>query len=321
MNFFDIVFYQPSLNIFYGIYLISRDVGFATIFMAFLIRAIMWPFIKSSYITGQKTRRIQPLIKQIQKVYKGDLIKQQEALKKLYAKYEIKASLSGLIILLQLPIYFALFHLIDKVYKSEPLIGLYPFLFGDQVININPVAFGFINITDKGWIVTVLSAFTLVFTFLMTKYIFPTDAQKAPTEKKDKSKSNEPESLMDADVFNKTLQFQMTYFMPVVSFIINLQFPAGLNIYFLGGTIFSFIQQFVLARNHRINEPPISQDEEIVPNKIPDKADQENSANLVLDQNVIEVTATEADPSKKPDKSKNSKNGYKSKQNNKNKKK
>ena len=321
MNFFDLVFYQPSLNIFYGIYLVSRDVGLATVFMAFIIRAIMWPFIRNSYITGQKTRRIQPLIKQIQKVYKGDLVGQQAALKKLYTKYNIKASLAGLIILLQLPIYFALFHLIEIVNRGETLVGLYPFLFGTQQISINPLAFGFIDISDKGWIVTVLSAFTLVFTFLMTKYIFPTEAQKGPVEPKDKSKQDEPGSMLDGDVFNKTLQFQMTYFMPVVSFIINLQFPAGLNIYFLGGTIFSFIQQFVLANNHRINEPPIKEDEEIVTNKIPEKGDKINPAKSETEENIIEVSATEVNQTKKLDKPKNSKNNHKFKTNNKFKKK
>ncbi len=310
MNFFDLVFYQPSLNVFYGIYLISRDVGLATIFMAFLIRAIMWPFIRSSYITGQKTRQIQPLIKQIQKVYKGDIVKQQEALKKLYAKYNIKASLSGLIILLQLPIYFALFRLIEKVNKGEELVGLYPFLYGDHQLQISNIAFGFIPIQDKGWIVTFLSVLTLIFTFLMTKYIFPTDAQKGPV--KEKTKDSDSESLMDPEMFNKTLQFQMTYFMPVVSFVINLQFPAGLNIYFLGGTVFSFIQQFILARNHRLDSAPILIDEEIVPSENPNINTKPES---LENSDIIEVQATDVKPFKTPESNKkpNSKNQRNSK--------
>ena len=132
MNFLDVynvVFHQPVVNLFYGIFVLTRDVGVATVMMALIIRLVMWPFIKKSYITGQKTRLVQPLIKQIQKAYKGNIMGQQEALKKLYLKYDIKVSLSGLIILLQLPIYIALFNLIQNIPKSDRLEGLYEFIF------------------------------------------------------------------------------------------------------------------------------------------------------------------------------------------------
>lgn len=280
MNFYDVVFHQPVVNLFYGIFVLTRDVGVATVMMALIIRLVMWPFIKKSYITGQKTRLIQPLIKQIQKAYKGNLMGQQEALKKLYLKYDIKASLSGLVILLQLPIYIALFNLIQNIPNSDRLDGLYSFLFGSTQLSISRYAFGVIDITEKGTpIVIGLSVLTLIFTFLMAKYIFPPSSNPPKDKSKDETGDKKPDQIIDSEVFNKTLQFQMTYFMPVVSFVINLTFPAGLNIYFLAGTIFSFIQQYRLAKKYRIDKPQIESDEEIVPKSLlKDKNDEKPSA-------------------------------------------
>jgi YidC/Oxa1 family membrane protein insertase len=285
MNFFDLVFYQPIVNLFYGIYILTRDVGITTICMALLIRLLMWPYVKKSYITGQKTKLVQPIIKQIQQVYKGNLQGQQDTLKKLYLKYDIKTSLSGLIILLQLPIYIALFRLIQQVNNEQYLDHLYSF-FGSGQLSISKFAFGFIDITDRSSsdlfsrgsvTVFILSVLTLIFTFLMTRYIFPvsnTTKNTSNSESKNADKNIEnpaekaSESLIDTEVFNKIIQFQMTYFMPVVSFVLNLNFPAGLNIYFLAGTLFSFVQQYRLATKYRIDQPSVDFDEEIIPKNL-----------------------------------------------------
>ncbi|GAB4145175.1 MAG: YidC/Oxa1 family membrane protein insertase [Patescibacteria group bacterium] len=271
MNFFDVVFYQPVLNVFYGFYHLIGDVGLAIVFMAFIVRAVMWKFIRDSYITGQKTRQIQPLIKDIQKKYKGDLAGMQLALKEVYAKYDVKPSLSGLVILLQIPVYIALFRLIENVNNGAELHGLYPALYGNIQPRIQGVAFGTIPITDKGWVVYVLAFLTLIFSFLMSRYIFqngpilPGGGAK-PDESKNKltntsEDDKKSEALFDPEVFNKTFQFQMTYFMPMLSFIINIQFPAGLNIYFLAGTIFSLIQQMILVKRYKIDAPQIFPEE------------------------------------------------------------
>jgi len=318
MNFFDLVFYQPSLNVFYGIYLITKDVGLATIFMAFLVRLIMWPFIKKSYIVGQKTKLIQPLIKQIQLVYKGNLLGQQEVLKKLYNKYDVKPSLAGLIILLQIPIYIGLYNLINNVNNGVSLTGLYGFIFGDREINITRLAFGSVDIADRGIIVPILSVFTLIFTFLMSKYIFP-QSNEAPKPKGEEKPKDD--SIIDPEMFNKTLQFQMTYFLPVFSFLINLQFPAGLNIYFLAGTVFSFVQQFILSKRYKTKDLPVTEDEEIIPKALLKEAEEEKAKKTKAgdnktqaeDSKIVEVKATEKTKSLQTSKNDNKKKNQKKK--------
>ena len=300
MNFYDVVFHQPVVNLFYGIFVLTRDVGVATVMMALIIRLVMWPFIKKSYITGQKTRLVQPLIKQIQKAYKGNIVGQQEALKKLYLKYDIKASLSGLIILLQLPIYIALFNLIQNIPKSDRLDGLYTFIFGSSQLSINKYAFGIIDITEKGTPTVIgLSVLTLIFTFLMAKYIFPPSSNPPKDSSKSETDDKKLGQIMDSEVFNKTIQFQMTYFMPVVSFVFNLSFPAGLNIYFLAGTIFSFVQQYRLAKKYRIDKPQIESDEEIVPKSLlKEIEDTKNTKEPLENSKIIDVKSTATIPNK-----------------------
>jgi YidC/Oxa1 family membrane protein insertase len=313
MNFYDVVFHQPVVNLFYGVFVLSRDVGIATVLMSLIIRLVMWPFIKKSYITGQKTRLVQPLIKQIQKAYKGNIMGQQEALKKLYLKYDIKASLSGLIILLQLPIYIALFNLIQNVPKSDRLDGLYEFIFGTTQLSINKYAFGIIDITETGTPTVIgLSILTLIFTFLMAKYIFPPSSNPPKEKSKGETSEKKPDQIIDSEVFNKTLQFQMTYFMPVVSFVINLTFPAGLNIYFLAGTIFSFIQQYRLAKKYRIDKPQIESDEEIIPKSLLKESEKANNTETVTDKSkIIDVESSAIKNANKPNKNKKLKNGAK----------
>lgn len=303
-EFFNIVFNEPVLNVFYGIYNLTQDVGIAIVFMALIIRVVMWPFIRDSYITGQKTRQIQPLIKALQKQYKGDVVGMQGALKELYAKYDIKPSLAGLIILLQLPIYFALFELVRKVNEGTPLVGLYGFLYGDIQPKINPLAFSFIHITDKFQLdqfssngsvtVLLLTIATMVCSFYMAKYIFPPTVpgvdKPKPVDDPDKK-----EPLIDPELFNKTLQFQFTYLMPILSFVINIQFAAGLNLYFLAGTVFSLIQQIYLVKKYRIDGPQIMP-EVISATELPAI---DVTATEITDSKPVKKTAKRSKPKKK----------------------
>jgi YidC/Oxa1 family membrane protein insertase len=89
--------------------------------------------------------------------------------------------------------------------------------------------------TDQLFILPVLAGLSQ---FVLTKMMTPAMPK---VEKSKKAESSLEESLAAA-------QGQMVYLFPVMTFLINLSFPAGLGLYWTAGNIFSIIQQAHINR-------------------------------------------------------------------------
>ena len=83
--------------------------GVAIILLTFLIRIIFWPLNHKSMVSTRHMQEIQPLITALKEKYKGDAQKQQQEMMALYKEHKINPMGGCLPMLIQIPVFFALF--------------------------------------------------------------------------------------------------------------------------------------------------------------------------------------------------------------------
>ena len=83
--------------------------GLAIILLTFLIRVIFWPLNRKSMLSTQRMQEIQPEITALRERYKSDPARQQQEMMKLYREKKINPMGGCLPMLIQIPVFFALF--------------------------------------------------------------------------------------------------------------------------------------------------------------------------------------------------------------------
>ena len=119
-NFIDIIIVRPIVNIQFMIFNLVHDFGVAIIIFAVLVKLCMWPLTKKQLKQTRLMRKIQPELTQIRKNCNGN--KQLESLQTmdLYKRYNVKPFASILVLLIQLPIFIAIFSAIRVIATPLP---------------------------------------------------------------------------------------------------------------------------------------------------------------------------------------------------------
>ncbi|OGV75406.1 MAG: hypothetical protein A3K19_12835 [Lentisphaerae bacterium RIFOXYB12_FULL_65_16] len=84
--------------------------GFAIILLTFLVKMLFWPLTHSSTVSMRKMQKVQPKIQELREKYKGDPQKMNRKVMELYKDEKVNPLGGCLPILLQIPVFFALFN-------------------------------------------------------------------------------------------------------------------------------------------------------------------------------------------------------------------
>ena len=119
-NLIDVVVVRPIVNILFIIFNLVHDFGLAIIVFTILVKLVMWPLTKRQLNQTKLIRKLQPELTQIKKNCKGN--KQLESLQTmdLYKRYNVKPFVSMATILIQLPIFIAIFSAIRVIATPLP---------------------------------------------------------------------------------------------------------------------------------------------------------------------------------------------------------
>ena len=114
-NLIDIIIVRPIVNILFLIYNLVRDFGLAIIIFTILVKLAMYPLSKKQLHQTRLMKKLQPELAEIKKNCNGN--RQLESLQTmdLYKRYNVKPLSSLLTIIIQLPIFIALFGAIRVV--------------------------------------------------------------------------------------------------------------------------------------------------------------------------------------------------------------
>ncbi len=188
-----------------------HDLFFAVILLTLLVRIVLLPFFYKSAKDQLVMKKIAPELERIKQEHKADKERQMREMMAMYKKHKLNP-LSGLLVLVvQLPVFFALF----KVFRDSALLGK---LFHDGS------AFLGVDLTMSSIAVSVVAA---VLQYVSGNMMIGKAASNDPMQR-----------------FNK----MMVYMMPVMTLLILTKLPAALGVYWAASTAFSIAQTLVIQR-------------------------------------------------------------------------
>ena len=216
-NLFNAVFYQPILSVLIFIYnnLALHDLGLAIIFLTILVRIVLFPLFYKGAKDQALIQRLQPHIKKIQLDHKDDKAKQAQELMALYKEHRFNPFSGVFLLVLQLPVFIALFQIFTKELKTLTFDNHY-FL-------------SLINLEQKNLVLVVLVA---LLQYWQGKLSLPPKA-------KDKKPAGGPLASSLG---------MMVYIGPVFTFLVLSNLPSALALYWGISTVFSVGQQIYINK-------------------------------------------------------------------------
>lgn len=234
LYFFQVILYQPIFNLFVGLYDIIPDIGVIIVIITIAIKLALHPLTTKSIRSQKEMQALQPKLELLKKEHKGNQQRIAQETMKLYSEHKVNPFGSCLPLLVQLPIFIALYYVLRDLFASARFDLLYSFVPNPEVIN--PVSFGIFDLSERSILLAVLAA---VAQFLQARMM---QIQRPP---KDAGEGAKDESI--TSIMNK----QMLYFMPFMTLLIGLTFPGGLTLYWFLSTFFMLLQQMWIFRNNK----------------------------------------------------------------------
>jgi YidC/Oxa1 family membrane protein insertase len=209
--------------------------------LTLVIRAALIPLFVKQINASRNMQLIQPKVKELQKKYGHDREKLAQETMALYRESGTNPFASCLPLLVQSPIFIALFRLIDQASKNDKANG---FLSHEQAFSLGHAKlFGHLPISatflkpDGLVSVQVLAAFLVV---AMTATTFTTQRQLMT--------KNMPANAMTGQYAQQ--QKMLLYVLPVVFAVGGVAFPIGVLFYWTTTNLWTMGQQFYVIRRN-----------------------------------------------------------------------
>jgi YidC/Oxa1 family membrane protein insertase len=214
--------------------------------LTLVIRAALIPLFVKQIKSSRNMALLQPQVRELQKKYKHDRERLAQETMKLYKEAGTNPFASCLPILLQMPIFFALFRMIDQAAKKGTAHGFLTEdladqfgqsrLFGDAGTNEGiPISGTFLS--GDGTAVMILAAVLVV---AMTATTFLTQRQLM-------AKNMPPEALTGPYAQQQKM---LLYVLPVVFAVGGVAFPIGVLMYWTTSNLWTMSQQFYVIRRN-----------------------------------------------------------------------
>lgn len=231
---FNAIIYQPIFNLFVWLYSIIPDVGAVILIVTLVVKIILYPLTKKSIQAQKELTDLQPKLEALKQKHKGDQQTIAAETMKLYKEHKVNPFGSCLPLLVQLPIFLALYWVFQAGLTSNDFNLLYPFVSNPGTLNTTSL--GFLDLSKPNGVLAVLAGLAQ---FWQAKMMI---AKRPPKAAGAGGKDEDMAAMM-----NK----QMLYFMPILTVFIGFSFPGGLALYWLFSTIFTILQQYLLFKEHK----------------------------------------------------------------------
>jgi YidC/Oxa1 family membrane protein insertase len=209
--------------------------------LTLVIRILLIPLFVKQIKSSRNMQLIQPKVKELQKKYGHDREKLAAETMALYKESGTNPFASCLPILLQMPIFLALFRLLDQAAKNGTAHGILTEelakAFGQaELFGVIPISDTFLK-ADGNVAVMVLAAFLVV---AMTATTFLTQRQLMS--------KNMPADALSGPYAQQ--QKMLLYVLPLVFAVGGVAFPIGVLFYWTTSNLWTMGQQFYVIRNN-----------------------------------------------------------------------
>ncbi|MES2623441.1 MAG: YidC/Oxa1 family membrane protein insertase [Patescibacteria group bacterium] len=239
---FHAVFYKPMYNAL--VYIISilpnHDVATAVVILTILVKFILLPLSKKMFLSQIAQRKIQPIIAKLQEEYKDNRQVLGIKMMEVYKEHKLNPFSSILLMLIQIPIVFALYFVFSKgglpVLKIEDLYSFTP-----HIIQIQHILFG-IDFTKASFYIGIAAA---VAQSLQIRLSLNGMHPKGEVVKKDSAPRPE-------EMIQKQMTVMMKYFFPVLIFFVSLKVSAAVALYWIVSSIFIIVQELYFRKKYKL---------------------------------------------------------------------
>jgi YidC/Oxa1 family membrane protein insertase len=226
-------FYFLTRPMFYALdffYKLVGNFGVAILIVTFCIKLVLFPLANKSYVSMSKMKKLGPEMQRIKERFGDDRMRQQQAMMELYKKEKVNPASGCLPILVQIPVFFALYKVLFVTIEMRhaPFFGWIKDLSAPDptaVFNL----FGLIPWTPPDFLM--IGAWPLIMGVTMWVQMKLNPAPPDPVQQK---------------VFT---------WMPVFFTFLLAHFPAGLVIYWAWNNTLSVIQQSVIMSRQGVEIP------------------------------------------------------------------
>ena len=211
---------KPCLWFMNFIYGFIPNYGVAIIILTIFTKVLLWPLGSKSYKSMNEMKKVQPLMAEIREKYKDDKKKMNEEIMGLYKIYKINPMGGCLPMIVQIPVFFALYRMLYEAIELRHA----PFLLWINDLSAPDRLFRFdfsIPFMQPPYGIPVL---TLVMgaTMLLQQKMSPPPGDPA--------------------------QAKMMMFMPIIFTFIFINFSSGLVLYWLINNVLSIGQQYYISK-------------------------------------------------------------------------
>lgn len=285
--FIDMIIVRPITNILFLIYGLVGDFGVAIILFTVLVKILMWPIIKRQLHQTRLMRKIQPQLAEIKKNCNGNRQMESIQMLDLYKRNNIKPFRSVLTLIIQLPIFVALYTAVrvmvlptptdnlsirayapvaqmeridDVIQKQEVYLGQPADAENKQSYDFHPKLFGVVDLDTKAGFGSISASIIMVFALASAFSQYWISRQQLPTNKKNRktfrqimaeaADGKEP----DQTELNQIVSGQMSYMMPLMMLLLMINLPGALVFYYLISNLMTGIQQkYILGKREDQN--------------------------------------------------------------------
>ena len=286
----DLIIVRPIANILFLIYGLVGDFGLALILFTVLVKLLMWPLMKRQLHQQKMMRKIQPELAEIKKRSNGNRQLESIQMMDLYKRNNIKPFSSILNLIIQIPIFIALYTAIRVMVLPTPTDNLairaydwtHNFSNISEVIDkqntyladtslgydFHPKLFGLINLDVHAGFGSVDAIIILAIALLAAIIQYFTMKNQMPSNKKRKTlkqlmKEAADGKDVDQSEINAASTAQMSKIMPIMMLFVMLQLPGAIVFYyFLINAINAVQQKIIFAKSE--DEMEASADKSVV---------------------------------------------------------
>ena len=216
-------FARPIFDLLVFLFHTVGNFGLAIICLTLIVRAVMFPIAQKQFQSMAAMRKIQPKMKALQERFKDDKQRQQQEIMKLYQAEKINPAAGCLPIVLQIPVFYALYKtlVVSVEMRHQPFIGWIRDLSApDPLTPVN--LFGLLHFSPPAYLAIGVLPLLVGATQWTSMKLNPQPMDPA--------------------------QAQMFAIMPWVLVFIMAPFAAGLQLYWITNNILTIAQQWFLYR-------------------------------------------------------------------------
>ena len=203
-------FAQPMLWMINWLYAVVGNYGIAIILMTLILRLLIWPLTRKSYASTMAMQKMQPELQRVQKLYANDKARLQMEMMKIYQSHKTSPMSGCLPMLIQIPIFFALY---KALLISVPMRSAHFLWISDLAV------------MDPYFILPILMGVTM----WLQQYL------------------QSPKQSSNTNDIAASTQRAMKW-MPILFTVMFAWMPAGLVLYWTVSNVFGILQMYIIKK-------------------------------------------------------------------------